>query len=208
MKSFGQKLWYSARVEFLKKLVKNLLYVVWDLVWIRYRSVAYLEGIDMENIDGNAVAFRRLQQAFLVLPESVLNTLKKQRVTFYYMRTPFGSEKVSGRFYGAGLVIHIYDDGGLFGNWDWQTMTIIHEIGHFIDFNAGKKRYLSCTDTGLHEIYNDEHRYYNKYTTDYYTSNIREYFAQSFAEYFLVKGYQENCPATSIYIEGMMKKAS
>ena len=180
--------------------------------WIRFSTrfvfgFKRIEGIDIVNIDGNKLRYLMILGSLTLLPDNVLKLMKEKEITLVYSknREDFGEGNFSGSFFPYQNLIFIWDDG-IAGNWGWQVTTTIHEIGHFIDYTIGYNRFLSLSDTHLHNIYAGEHDYYKKYAGgDYYTSNIREYFAQGFAEYFLVDNFKTLCPDTSSYIEGVLQ---
>ncbi|PLS19190.1 hypothetical protein CVD28_01925 [Bacillus sp. M6-12] len=184
--------------------------------WIRFTlhyAVKFkkLEGIDVVNMDGSKARFIMLLGSLTLLPDNVLELMKEKKVLILYSKSREGfiEGNYSGLFNGEENYIFVWDDG-LRGNWGWQVTTLIHEVGHFVDyFVGGRNRFLSCIDVSLHNIYDGEHKYYERYANGtYYTSNIREYFAQSFAEYFLVTGFKQQCPDTASYIETVLNKIS
>jgi len=167
-----------------------------------------LEGIDMKNYDGDEKRFKRLKKALLLLPDNVLESLKNNQVTIIYSKNAKNvyDGKYSGFYVPSEQLIYIWDSGNR--SIYWQVITILHEVGHFVDFTlGGGQGFKSCIDVDFHEICIDEQKYYNKFTTkegNYYTSNIKEYFAQSFAEYFLVPGFKTRCPETTKYIDSLL----
>lgn len=179
--------------------------------WLRFTvrlvfGYKRLSGIHVQNVDGGKFRYLMILGSMTLLPDNVLNLMKKQEVAIFYgkNREHFNSGNFAGFFHSEENIIFIWDDG-LDGNWGWQVTTTLHEIGHFVDYTVGYNRFLSLTDTRLHNIYVGEHKYYKRYTNgNYYTDNIREYFAQGFAEYYLVKGFQHECPDTALYIEGIL----
>lgn len=166
-----------------------------------------LEGIHIINVDGNNIRYIMIIGALTLLPDNVLELMKKKNVVIFYSKDTeqFSTEDYSGLFSRQENFIFIWDSG-LIGNWDWQVTTILHEVGHFVDYSVGYHNFLSCADKNLHNIYDGEHKYYKRYSNGkYFTNNICEYFAQGFAEYFLVERFKKECPDTSSYIECVLE---
>lgn len=166
-----------------------------------------LKGINVINIDGSNVRFLMILGALTVLPKNVLELIKKKETIIFYGKNPqhFADGDFAGLFHSEENYIFVLDDG-LFGNWGWQVTTILHEVGHFVDYSIGYNNFSSCGDVVLHNIYGGEHKYYERHSNgSYFQNNIREYFAQSFAEYFLVAGFKQECPDTYLYIEDMFE---
>jgi hypothetical protein len=182
--------------------------------WVRF-SLHYafkfkkLEGINAVNIDGSKARYIMVLGSLTILPDNVLELMKQKDLLLIYGKNKeqFYDGNYSGIFNSNENFIFVWDDG-VRGNWGWQVTTMIHEVGHFVDFQVGgHNRFFSCIDVELHNIYDGENKYYERYAHGtYYTSNIREYFAQSFAEYFLVTGFKQQCPDTASYIESVMDK--
>jgi hypothetical protein len=166
-----------------------------------------LEGIDIFNVDGNPVTYKKVFVALNLLPDSILQLIKDSGLKVIYSKDskPVENGKYAGFYCHEDNYIYIWDSG-LFGSWTWQVVTILHEVGHFIDIKVGVNNFNSCADVVLHQICTDEHTYYDKYSNDYFVSNIKEYFAQGFAEYHLDKEFSEKCPETSSYIEGIINR--
>lgn len=161
-----------------------------------------LEGINIINIDGNIQRFNKILKALNLLPDTILNIMKENELTIHYSKNsePVEFGEYSGFYDRSENYIYLWDNGPL--RTDWQQITVVHEIGHFIDFKLGFSNYISCIDSNFHNICLDESIYYNKYSEgNYYQYNIIEYFAQSFAEYFLVKNFEDYCPNTAMYIK-------
>lgn len=181
--------------------------------WIRFITrfvfgYKRLEGIQITNVNGNDYRYLMILGALTLLPNNVLALMKKEGVTISYGKSREGDD-FSGWYSPKQNTIFIGDDG-IAGNWGWQVSTIIHEVGHFVDFSVGYSvgynRFMSIVDSRLHNIHAGEHDYYNKRVdSDYYTKNICEFFAQGFAEYFLVHNFKEECPQTSAYIKGILQ---
>ena len=167
-------------------------------------------GIRIQNINANPVRFMMLLGALTLLPDNVLDFIKKKELMIFYKRC--GDEHFNrksslnkrcvGEYRKDNNTIIVYDDG-FYGNWYWQVMTILHEIGHFIDFSLGNnKTYKSSEDKKLHDIFLSEKQYYVRYPKgNYYSNNLREYLSQSFAEYFVDNEFKNKCPKTSFYIQ-------
>lgn len=175
----------------------------------RTENFERLHSLIIKNIDGDPKRFVRLKKALLLLPDNVLRHLNDNQITIFYSKDakPVGNGKYAGYYLPSEQLIYVWDNGsnGLY----WQIITIIHEVGHFIDFSVGENRFKSCVDKDFHDIAIDEQKYFNKFNTNqgnYYTANIKEYFAQSFAEYFLVPGFKKKCPETALYIESLLNK--
>jgi hypothetical protein len=192
--------------------MKQLLFSVGQFIvknFKRDERCEILEHINIKNVDGDEQRFKRLKKALLLLPDNVLYQLIANNITILYSKNskPVQNGKWAGYYAPSDQLIYIWDNGS--GSLYWQITTIIHEVGHFIDFTVGRNRFNSCIDTDFHEISLGENKYYNKFAEqvrNYYTNNIREYFAQSFAEYFLVPGFKEKCPETTRYIEEVLKE--
>lgn len=168
-----------------------------------------LEGLKIRNVDGSKYRFNRLKKALLLLPQHVIQRLIDEDMEIVYSSDvrPVNNGRNAGFFSPSEKLIYVWDSGWF--HMTWQLITIIHEIGHFVDFAIGGNRFFSCIATDLHEIYEVEEKYYNRFhkeNKEYFTNNIREYFAQSFAEYFMVPGFKEKCPETARYIEDLLEE--
>lgn len=202
-----------ATIEVSIRKICRLVYRLYECVAYSFSDKDYaknferLEGINIFNVDGNPVTYKKAFVALNLLPDSVLQLIKDSGLKIIYSKdsTPVENGKYAGFYCHEDNYIYVWDSG-LFGSWAWQVVTIIHEIGHFIDIKVGVNNYNSCADVVLHQICTDEHTYYDKYSSDYFISNIKEYYAQSFAEYFLDETFSEKCPETAKYVEGTINR--
>lgn len=122
-----------------------------------------------------------------------------------------------GVFYPHENVIVIYDHG--LNNGVSAMQSLLHEIGHVIDYYLGSRQikemsistlaeydyysYLSRSDKMFIEVFNEEYK--NSFLGDYF-SDRREYFAETFALYFLDNEFKYLCPKTVGYMENLLKK--
>lgn len=176
-------------------------------------DISRLNGINMINIDGNKRRFNMVKKTLLLLPDSVLNLIREKEVSIYYTKNE--ELLTTSRFVAAGLYsaqnnyIYILDDGDM--HLEWQKTTLIHEIGHFIDFNLAEDvQWLSHGSLDLHEVaYESAGLYNRKYgeSAEYYFENIKETFAQGFAEFIRDrKTFEERCEHQSSFFEGVLAK--
>lgn len=164
-----------------------------------------LSGLNIENMGGNDLRFLEIYNTLKILPNNILKLMKDTNLRIVYSddSIPVNNGKSSGYYNGLSNHIYLWDSGEK--DLYWQIITTIHEIGHFVDFQAGMKNFHSLNNLDLHEIYDGEYTYFNKYTNaKYYQDNIAEYFAQSFAEYFLIKNFSKKCPDTAKNIKNII----
>ena len=104
--------------------------------------------------------------------------------------------KISGVFSitenGTRIAVREYDKG-----------TLLHELGHFLDY---KTNYIS-TKSDFIKIYKAERNKYEKSKiSSYYRNSSEEYFAECFSDYCLhYKKFRKQCPKTAKYIKKIVK---
>lgn len=173
-----------------------------------------IEGIDFINNGGNPETFKELQKTLLILPNGVLNFMRERKLSIvYYNQDDFfklGDFTSSGLYYHGTNRIFVHDDGH---NLEWQKCTLIHEIGHFIDYHleSDKAKWLSFSAMDLQKSAAEAEVHYNiKYgenSSEYWCSNIKEIFAQGFAEFMLDrKNFVRKCKNQTVFFETILAK--
>lgn len=169
-----------------------------------------LEGLEIRNIGGNTAHFKELKRTLLLLPDSLLNFMRVRDVCITYTGNPELFEKygATGLYYSDNNHIMLYDGCSL----NWQKESMIHEIGHFIDFNLviGRRRWLSKSSRELHATTNESNIHFKlKFGegADYYINDITETFAQGFVEYILdQKTYFTRCEHQGQFFDSILAR--
>lgn len=169
-----------------------------------------LEGINIRN-EGNSKRFKEIKRTLLLLPDGVLSLLKRRKVEIVYSNDKElffdGEVKAAGFFIPEYNTIYVYDFGK---NLKRQKSTLIHEIGHCVDYHMGigSRRWLS-DQSYLHLSSIEIQKYYQgKYGENglHYLSNEKESFAQGFSEFFLDKqSFFNYCKKQYRYFEEVLR---
>lgn len=192
----------------MKKILTRFFYWINDIK--KKNDFSRLKGIDMKNIDGDPLRYQELRKTLLLLPDNVLKRLRERKVRIVYNTdsNPVSGGKYAGYFRVDSNFIYIWDSGDKL---EWQKMTLLHEVGHFIDYDVvSGDSWFSCINKDFHHAAYNERIYYNKKygeSGDYYRQNIKELFAQGFAEYFsrTSSEFEKECPQMRAMIHDLLK---